>query len=137
MPFQRKRIQCSCTLTPYVGSKCLQNHLFLLNPSRDYYCLFCTFICIKHVFPFYSCYCISYNNTLNYFLDEIRFFHAMPNYDVTFVVNPIWHCSLFEKKQDMSKICYGIPNYNVMLIGKLYLLFCQHVKFSKLVKYCD
>ena len=49
VPFQRMRIQCSCTLTPYAGLKCLQHHPFLLNPTRDYYCSFCTLVHIKHV----------------------------------------------------------------------------------------
>ena len=107
VPFQSTRIQCS--LPPYAGPKCLQHHIFLLNPTQDYYCSFCTLIHIKHVFHFYSCYNINYNNTLESFLDEISVCHAMQNYDVMFVVNPMWHCSLFEKQQDMSKICYGIP----------------------------
>ena len=109
IPFHSTRIQCSCTLTPYAIPKCLQHHIFLLNPTQDYYCSFCTLICVKHVFHFYSCYNINYNNTLESFLDEISVCHAMQNYDVMFVVNPMWHCSLFEKQQDMSKICYGIP----------------------------
>ena len=55
VPFWRTRIQCSCTWTPYSSLKCLQPRLFLLNPTQDYYCSFCTLIRIKHVFPFYSC----------------------------------------------------------------------------------
>ena len=76
VPFWRTKIQCSCTLTPYVGPKCLQHHIFLLNPTRGYYYSLSTFIRIKNVFPFYSSYCISYNNTLESFRDEIVFFHA-------------------------------------------------------------
>ena len=61
---------------------------------------------------FYSCYCISYNNTLESFLDEINFFRAMPKYDVIFIIKPIWHCSLSEKQ--CVKICCGIRCQIVM-----------------------
>ena len=47
---------------------------------------------------FYSCYCISYNNTLESFLDEISVYHAMSNYDVMFIVKPIWHFIYFWKE---------------------------------------
>ena len=50
----------------------------------------------------------SYNNTLASFLHQINFSHAIA-------------CSL----------------YNVMLIGKPYLLLCKNVKFSKLVIYSE
>ena len=63
-------------------------------------------------FPFYSCYCISYNNTFESFLDEINFFRTMPKYDVMFIINPICHCSL--SKKQCVKICYGIPCQIVM-----------------------
>ena len=70
-PFQSMRIQSSCTRTPYGGLKCFLHHLFLLNPTWNYYCSFHTLILIKHVFTFYIChttfYCchtINYNNTL-------------------------------------------------------------------------
>ena len=36
----------------------------------------------------------------------------MPNYDVMFIINPIWHCSLSEKQ--CLKICCGIPCQIVM-----------------------
>ena len=61
---------------------------------------------------FYSCYCTIYKNTLECFLDEINFFRAMPKYDVMFIINPIWHCSLSEKR--CVKICCGIPCEIVM-----------------------
>ena len=90
-----------CTLTPYDGSKCLQHHIFLLNPTRVYYCSFFTLIHIKHVFPFYSCYCISYNNTLESLLNEINFFHSMPNCNVTLIGNPYL---LFFKSVNYTKL---------------------------------
>ena len=62
--FQSMRIQYSCTWTPYVGLKCFQHHIFMLNPTWDYYCSFHTLIRIKHAFTFYSCYTINDNNTL-------------------------------------------------------------------------
>ena len=115
--WKRKRVSAISenedTTFMYLNSLCCPGMFakpsFLLNPTRDYYCSFCTLIRIKHVFPFYSCYDISYNITLESFFYEISFYHAMPNYDVMFVVRRIWHCSLFERQQDMSKICYGIP----------------------------
>ena len=90
------------------------NTIFLLNPTRNNIVHFVLWFISNMFLFFYSCYCISYNNTLDSFLDKISFFHAMPNYDVVFVVKPIWHCSLFEKQQDMSKICYGIPCQTIM-----------------------
>ena len=67
---------------------------------------------IKPVFFFYSFYCISYNNTLDSFLDDINFFRAMPKYDVMLIINPILHCSLSRKQ--CVKICCGIPCQIVM-----------------------
>ena len=32
---------------------------------------------------------------------EISFCHAMPKCNVMFIVNPSWHCSLFEKQRDI------------------------------------
>jgi len=114
VPFRRTRIPCSFCKTIYfaTGPICLQHHLFV-ESYMNYYCSFCSLIHIKHVFIFFnSCYCISYNNTLESFLDEINFFHAMPKYDVIFIINPIWHCSLSEKQ--CVKICCGIPCQIVM-----------------------
>ena len=64
------------------------NTIFLLNPTRMIIVHFVLWF-ISNVFLFfYSCYCISYNNTLESLLDEINFFHSMPNCNVTLIGNP-------------------------------------------------
>ena len=88
------------------------NTMFLLNPTWIIIVHFVLWFISNMFLFFYSCYCISYNSTLESFLDEIKFFCAMPKYDVMFIINPIWHCFLSEKQ--CVKICCGIPCQIVM-----------------------
>jgi len=92
------------------------------NPTWDY-CSFCSLVGIKRLFLFMVVMASVITPPWSLIFDEISFCYAMPNCVVILIVKPTWHCSLFEKQEDIYCKSYDI----------LYLLFCNTVKLLNLL----
>ena len=92
------------------------NTIFLLNPTRIIIVHFVIWFISNMFLFFYSCYCMSYNSTLESFLDEIFFLcHAKVWCDVDYRSHLALFC--FLKAMCKTILWHPMPNCNVTLIG--------------------